>query len=119
MNQENTKYLFETFPFFKPNKPLTHSLMGFGFECGDGWFELIKKLCEDIQALNRDKDFEVMQVKEKYGSLRFYCYGSDDAIYDLIEKAEKDSETICENCGKIGSIDYDAGWLSCRCEECQ
>jgi len=38
MNTENTKKLFEKYPiiFGGHTKPLTESLMGFGFECGDG-----------------------------------------------------------------------------------
>ncbi|MEK7090164.1 MAG: hypothetical protein AAB930_01100, partial [Patescibacteria group bacterium] len=71
MNKSHTEYLFKNFPFFHPEAPLTESLMAFGFECGDGWFGLIKKLCEKLKDLDL-KDFRVTQVKEKFGGLRFY-----------------------------------------------
>ena len=50
--------------------------MGWGLSCGDGWFNLIDKLCEDITKLIDDKDIKViaLQVKEKFGGLRFYYY---------------------------------------------
>lgn len=48
--------------------------MAFGFECGDGWYNLINELCENITTLIGDKDIEVTadQVKEKFGGLSFY-----------------------------------------------
>lgn len=38
--------------------------------CGPGWYALLVKLDEDLSALV--PDYEVHQVKEKYGTLRFY-----------------------------------------------
>jgi hypothetical protein len=40
-----------------------------------GWFNLIDKLCIDIEAelgVDGCSAFEVMQIKEKFGTLRFY-----------------------------------------------
>ena len=42
MNDDHYKYLCETFPKLFKKGPFYS-----GFECGDGWFNLIKKLCED------------------------------------------------------------------------
>ena len=43
MNTENTKKLIEAFPalYRGYKKSPRESLMCFGFECGDGWFDLI------------------------------------------------------------------------------
>lgn len=46
--------------------------MAWGFECGDGWYDLINKLCSDISKI--DSNVIAIQVKEKYGTLRFYFY---------------------------------------------
>jgi len=71
MNNINTKQLLSDFPeFFKHRENLMTSLMAFGFECGDGWYQLIHDLCEDINDHYRGDiptDFYVVQVKENMG----------------------------------------------------
>ncbi|MBI2023543.1 hypothetical protein HYT01_03215 [Candidatus Giovannonibacteria bacterium] len=121
MNEQNTKYLIDNFNFFQPKKPLTESLMAFGFECGDGWFPLIKELCEKLSALKL-KVFEVVQVKEKFGGLRFYPGGIElekaEAVFKLIDEAEAISFTICEACGAPGKPNQQ-GWISTLCDPCR
>jgi len=48
---ELEKKLFEKYPkiLAGKDKPITESLIPFGFECGDGWFWLIGNLCDTIQ----------------------------------------------------------------------
>ncbi|TKI69370.1 hypothetical protein FCU45_07595 [Sulfurimonas crateris] len=98
------------------------SLLSFGFEVGRGWFPLIAKLSEDIQKIldsDPELNIRVVQVKEKYGSLRFYAHGDTGREIDaLIEKAEEESENICENCGKPAVPQKSKGWIKTRCEEC-
>jgi hypothetical protein len=124
MNTENTKKLFYRFDFFHPETPIDQSLMGFGFEHADGWFDLIWQLCLDIEdALHNlepdaQMDFRVLQVKEKYGTLRFYANWGTDKIFDLIEDAEEKSARICEICGKEGRINSE-GWVTVRCSDCE
>jgi len=85
------------------------------FECGNGWFPLIKELIEDLIALGWDK--KTCQVKEKFGGLRFYITSGSDEIYDRITKAENDSYEICERTGKPGKLRNDIGWWKTLCEE--
>ena len=59
MRQELEQKLFKRFKFFKPERPVSEALMAFGFGCGSGWFDLIWKLCIDIEPLV-DKDFELI-----------------------------------------------------------
>jgi len=59
----------------------------------------------------------VSQVKEKYGTLRFYMTHSFDEIEDLISEAETKSETTCEECGKPGNLSGDY-WIKVRCKPC-
>lgn len=133
MDKELSKKLFNRFKFFKPQKPIVESLMGFGFECGSGWFDLIWGLCEGIEKeLGKQKhdfveeakerlgdeyyEFEVIQVKEKFGTLRFYTNWGTEEIYKLINEAEEKSATICEVCGSPGKIRND-GWISVLCDK--
>lgn len=78
------------------------------FECGSGWYELIKNLIQDLLTLGWNK--EVCQVKEKFGGLRFYVNEGSSEIYDRITKAEQDSYTICEVTGELGELRTDIGW---------
>ena len=70
--------------------------------CGAGWYPLITTLDADLTLV--DPDYEVHQIKEKFGSLRFYAEtsleGKRRERFDaLIESAEARSAHICEQCG--------------------
>jgi hypothetical protein len=110
MNEKNTKYLFEKYPklYAQKDLPRTESLMCYGFP-GDGWFELIDELSFDIQNLCDQKGFQVeaVQVKSKWGGLRFYITSTDECDVDnsdyeilrkLISAAESKSFNICQRC---------------------
>lgn len=88
-----------------------------GFECGDGWFDLLDTLCAEITAHAGANSLEVMvrQVKEKFGTLRFYEGGGDEFIGGLVLLAGRLSERICEECGKPGWMSAN-GWMKVRCE---
>jgi len=91
------------------------------FECWGGWYDLIRELCEKIYPLLKDdieddREMYAVQVKQKYGSLRFYMSHATDEIFDIIEEYEKKSTTICEDCGKPGYLN-NKGWISTLCEE--
>lgn len=65
---------------------------------------------------NRFNYFSVTQVKEKFGTLRYYCSGNDN-ICDFIDYAEHASEHTCEACGEYGKL-RDDGWLVTQCDKC-
>jgi hypothetical protein len=107
--------LFNAFPMLygQKDKPLTESLMGFGFECENGWAEIIWALSEKIEQWNKehpDTPVQAMQVKEKYGGLRFYVNHEPDEIRALIDKAEKKSYKTCEMTGKPGRLCIKGSW---------
>lgn len=60
--------------------------------------------------------FHVDQVKEKFGTLRFYC-GGNDQIYKYVRLAENLSGRACEICGKNGKCGQVGGWYTTRCKE--
>lgn len=98
MNKTYTDTLFQVGDYFKPENP--ESLMKYGFACGDGWFKLILELCMDINATDKPYNFEVVQVKDKFGELRFYYDNGNSAIDGLVREAMKKSELMCIGCGE-------------------
>ena len=138
MRDSHERALFHRFSFFRKNKPITESLMAFGFECEDGWFDIIWKLSEKIEEeldkikagmskkdktisllqIGEEVGFEVVQVKEKFGSLRFYANFSNDAIESLIREAERQSAKTCELCGADGDLADKGHWYKTLCLEC-
>ena len=60
----------------------------------------------------------VDQVKEKFGSLRFYYSGGDDTIHGMVWLAEHMSYDICEICGSTKNLGKTIGWIKIICEEC-
>lgn len=97
--------------------------MCWGFECGDGWFNILDQLMGDIQHYINWKNVngEVVrqvtldQVKEKYGTLRFYYSGGDHYVAGMVTMAESMSGVTCETCGSPGTR-TDGGWIRTLCE---
>lgn len=56
------------------------------------------------------------QVKEKFGTLRFYMSSSNDKIEKLIDEAERKSAITCEECGEPGVL-RGGGWLKTLCDK--
>ena len=61
-------------------------------EIPDKWYSLVDTLCHQIVSyLKHTSDacpFYVVQVKEKFGGLRFYAHGGDQYIEGLIAMTE-------------------------------
>ena len=175
MKQELDKLLCERYPkmMVNRNKPMQETCMCWGFECGDGWFDILDQLMGNIQhhidwklrqqriatdynaiaaqakAGNFDLFEENMkdtvnleykekrlaeivagdfrkvpesipqvtldQVKEKFGTLRFYYTGGDDEISGMVRMAESMSGVTCEECGNPGER-RGSGWIYTACD---
>ena len=83
------------------------------FEIDSGWYGLIKNLIVELLEAGWDK--EVHQVKEKYGTLRFYTGGATDKMYEIIRQYERVSAVTCEVCGEVGQI-RPGGWIKTLCD---
>jgi hypothetical protein len=133
MNEENTKKLFNSYPILYQDKNMTpqETLICFGFECGDGWFELINQLSLKLEELNNNNlpngsCVVASQVKEKYSTLRFYIHfqgffseQEKEYVCKEIKEAEKKSSITCEFCGAENGISRnDFGWLKTLCVNC-
>ena len=58
----------------------------------------------------------IVQIKEKFGGLRFYVDNASDRIYNFIDFAETLSNTTCEICGSPGG--HSGGfWIKTLCKK--
>jgi len=143
MKKELDQQLCEKYPllFKNRNASMMETLMCWGFEHGDGWYNIINALCDNMQShidwshkqhawdlkWNREHPDEqrpvrepvaqvvVIQVKEKFGSLRFYYQGGDDTISGMVRMAESMSAVMCEECGAPAET-RGPGWIRTLCE---
>ena len=121
MNPELDKALCEKFPqiFAARDGSMTVTAMCWGFEVNYGWYSLLDVLCEELQ---RDTEQQgapqvvAIQVKEKYGGMRFYVHAASERQAAMIDLAEALSYRICEQCGAPGTLDERKGrWMATRC----
>lgn len=61
----------------------------------------------------------VVQVKEKFGGLRFYMENMTREIRGLVENACEQSKITCDSCGAEGSLYNNKGWYRTSCMECR
>ena len=112
--------LFKRFKkFFRHRGNLMQSLMGFGCETNRGWNAIIWRLTEAIEKEKPGKDFEIVQVKEKFGGLRYYVSTAPSKVFELIDAAERKSYETCEECGEKGSLDERYYWYLTLCRKCK
>ena len=131
MTEEHTKHLYAKYPelFRQHTLGSNESCMCWGFDCGDGWFNIIDMMCAAItnhyKYNAKDKkgnlipcNVEFSQIKEKMGSARFYYDGGDSFTEGVVWLAEAMSERTCETCGASAKIRAKKGWLACVCASC-
>ena len=100
--------------------------MAWGFECSDGWFALLyeasvklEPLIEEYRKENPQEEYLpcASQVKEKFGTLRFYLSTGTREMYAIVDEAEELSGKTCEVCGKEGKTGG-TGWYRTLCDNC-
>lgn len=101
--------------------------MCWGFDCGDGWYKIIKEASGKLEPLIEEaikKDpkayeygfYRASQVKEKFGTLRFYLTGGTDEMHGIAARAERLSSKICETCGNPGKL-RGHSWVYTACNK--
>ena len=61
--------------------------------------------------------YRITEIKEKYGTLRWYDNGATQKVHDIIAKYERLSGDVCIRCGKP-AIWESLGWISFFCDDC-
>lgn len=90
------------------DNPATQSAVGLDFSHDDGWFSIVDALSQVLT--NLDHEVRATQVKEKFGSLRFYVETASSVSFGAIRAAESFSDRICEETGRPGELVSDGGW---------
>lgn len=121
MSPELDQLLCTRYPalFAQRHLPMTVTAMCWGFSCGDGWFLLIDQLCADLQAcvdVGTIPQPVALQVKEKFGELRFYLGNSSNEAQRLVDAAGERSLETCEICGGPGVLHVRDDWYRTRCD---
>ena len=85
--------LIKKYPkIFRQSKlPMTQTCMCWGIETDEGWYDLLDSLCSQLQwdiDRNRYPQIEAVQVKEKFGTLRFYTSGKEGEFDRLVKSGE-------------------------------
>ena len=136
MNKELTDKLFNKYPkiFQDKDKSCRESLVCFGFEFDSGWANITEKMLEKLQLIQDTTGIEIIatQMKEKFGTGRFYYYTKSDnykgdkqnleiwlqiitTIVDYWEFSE--TANTCEVSGKSGWLHSKGGWVKTLCDE--
>jgi hypothetical protein len=115
-----------------------------------GWLALLQCLCTGLDALLDDSQVDMLsieQIKEKFGTLRFYIRVGGKGGYEwevletpgsarfaarpaaranfpsekvnrLIRAAEAESAVTCAHCGGPGVL-RQGGWIHVACDACE
>ena len=105
---------------FRPPKGHLEGAQGYP-ECNEGWRDLIDRACVRIEnALDNGDPVKIVQIKEKYGTLRFYWSGrlpseTEAKVREVVSLAEARSACTCEICGAEGRLYNRGGWFATAC----
>jgi len=89
-----------------------------------GWYPIVVGVDERLSAI--DPEYVVHQIKEKFGTLRYYCVPSGDApspaVFDAFRaitgEAERASAITCERCGEPGVLHETRYLVKTLCAAC-
>lgn len=94
------------------------SAMPLGFECRDGWFEILRELLVSLKDV-AGPDFAIGEAVEEDGVLQLSVVGASDAAMRLVRAAERKSRETCESCCQPATRDGRARWGMTLCPHCQ
>lgn len=88
----------------------------------DGWRKIVEETDEMLAFI--DPEYEIQQIKEKFGTLRYY-FASDKTgleskiMQSIVEAAEYKSSRTCEICGKYGELRDSRYYIRTLCDACE
>lgn len=112
--------------YSKYDRIFTHSPF---VDCDSGWFTIIDELSGELNEIAKqyhNNTISVVQIKEKFGGLRYYVDYADGLpeeeifeIEQIIRRYENLSYKTCQRCGKDGDLcARRAYWVSTLCHDC-
>ena len=131
--EEYNKDLLEKYPWLTPYNVWTgEPLEDYDYEytladdIPRGWRiafgdQMIEELDQLLKKYNLEKEYRIVQIKEKFGGLRWYDNGFPEEGYkeytDWLHKYEDLSFRTCIRCGKP-AIGLTKGWIMPLCKDC-
>lgn len=137
--RQRNKYLCKRYPFLIPYHRWTGKCM---WENKHSWYytpkysyteldtmpagwkkafgiPMCEEIREDLIKCNFLNEYRILQIKEKYGELRWYDGGVpvESKAYDIIDKYTKKSRYTCIRCGRPATK-ISRGWISPYCDRC-
>ena len=98
MTPTKEEYLFKVHPIFDRN----HERFSTGFNCEDGWFNLLDRIGYWLKFANF-ANLKIVGVKEKFGHMVIDIEHSNKdesfKINIVLGRIYQDSALICERCG--------------------
>jgi len=117
MSESNKKETWEDQLVKKYPKLLEHCYPS----VNEGWKDILDNMLGCIQHYLTYTDLEVQpyfsQIKEKFGTGRFYYYGGDDYVRGVVSMAEGMTFHTCEECGNRGE-EKPTSWIKTLCDDC-
>ena len=83
---------------------------------GPGWAQIVEGLVADLLRLGWNG--KVLQIKQKFGELRFYIPEGTDAMSDRCQAAAQESLRTCERCGERCKGEFRSGFPTTLCDRC-
>lgn len=129
--QEYNKALIAKYPFLLPrNRWTDEALKDYDYiyteldEMPDGWRirfgeEMVEEISQELKKYNFEDKYRILQIKEKWGGLRWYDIGwpQGSQIGRIVAKYENLSHKICIKCGDL-AVYESQGWISPYCANC-
>lgn len=88
----------------------------------EGWrkafgLQMCDEIKKELKKYNYLYSYRITQIKEKYGTLRWYDAGAPKSVCDIIHKYMGISWNTCIVCGKPSKY-ITSGYISPYCEDC-
>lgn len=86
------------------------------FSINKGWRDLVFNCTRELVNAGWNKN--LLQIKEKFGSLRYYIGSATEEQHKIISKYERLSYKTCQRCGSTDSVSQTEGWICTLCKNC-
>lgn len=131
MSIEENRKLIEEIPFLLPRNRWTGEVSpdyDYSYteldiaEFPRSWKRYLLPLAREIKAeldkIGYSDEYYILQIKEKYNSLRWYANGTTEEIEKIVSKCSDLCRKTCARCGKPAKWITRYGWIESFCDDC-
>lgn len=119
------KFVYNFYKWYESFLGLFHCIPTYTLldEMPKGWrkafgIQMCKKMAKQLRKEGHLYKCRILQIKEKYGELRWYMEGISSNVSHIIEDYTITSQHTCINCGKPAKW-LSIGWISPYCDDCK